>query len=254
MIARHLDGESNRKIAREEEIDRETVDRILTQKELVVMIAEQQTRLLRLGSKAIDVYEEALGGQDLGMALATATKILEGTGVQDKRGLQGTIDDALHRNHVKNTAYPPEFEQGYFGFVRPRDRPAPRKRAPKKLPTAELPKVREGAADNTDASPPPADPGILSTTTARVAGDVLVEALQGEAVPLDLKSDGASLPADQGILGATPVGVADDHGMPVRKPSLLALLPGLIPFLGMCFSVALWTALIRVVGVTFLIP
>jgi hypothetical protein len=48
IIARHLDGESNRKIAREEEIDRETVDRILTQQELVAMIAEQQT--LKVGS------------------------------------------------------------------------------------------------------------------------------------------------------------------------------------------------------------
>ena len=28
--------------------------------------------------------------------------------------------------------------------------------------------------------------------------------------------------------------------MPVKKPSLLALLLGLIPFVAMCFSVALW--------------
>ena len=28
--------------------------------------------------------------------------------------------------------------------------------------------------------------------------------------------------------------------MPVKKPSLLALLLGLLPFIGMCFSVALW--------------
>lgn len=28
--------------------------------------------------------------------------------------------------------------------------------------------------------------------------------------------------------------------MPVKKPSRLALLLGLLPFIGMCFSVALW--------------
>ena len=31
-----------------------------------------------------------------------------------------------------------------------------------------------------------------------------------------------------------------DASVPVKKPSFLALLLGLIPFLAMCFSVALW--------------
>ena len=63
-----LDGND----AREEGIDRETVSRILSQKELVTTLAEQQSRLLRMGSKAMDVYEEALDCENLGMALATA--------------------------------------------------------------------------------------------------------------------------------------------------------------------------------------
>src|ERR1700680_461658 len=79
VIARHLKGESNRKIAREERIDRATVSRILTQEEFVVVIASQQSRLLRLADKAIDVYEEALDSEDRAMAVATATKVLKGT-------------------------------------------------------------------------------------------------------------------------------------------------------------------------------
>ena len=60
-------------------------------------------QLLRLGPKAIEVYEEALDCKDLGMAVATATKVLEGTGVLDKRGLQATIDSALTRDFLKDT-------------------------------------------------------------------------------------------------------------------------------------------------------
>ncbi len=43
VITRHLNGESNRKIAREEQIDRATVNRILNQEELIDMMAKLQT-------------------------------------------------------------------------------------------------------------------------------------------------------------------------------------------------------------------
>ena len=60
VMTHHLDGKSNRQIAIEEGLDRETVRRILTQQELLELVGEQQTRLQLLVSKAISVYEEAL--------------------------------------------------------------------------------------------------------------------------------------------------------------------------------------------------
>jgi hypothetical protein len=60
------------------------------------------------------------------MALATATKILEGTGVLNKEGLQGTINQAVNRKVVRSTPVLPEFKQGPEEFVRREDEPAPR--------------------------------------------------------------------------------------------------------------------------------
>ncbi len=51
VIERNLAGASNREIAREEGLDRETVHRILSQRELVEVLAENQSRLLRLAAK-----------------------------------------------------------------------------------------------------------------------------------------------------------------------------------------------------------
>ena len=53
------------------------------------MRAEHQSRLERLVSKALDVYETALDSKDGHLSAATATKILEGSGVLDKRGSRG---------------------------------------------------------------------------------------------------------------------------------------------------------------------
>jgi hypothetical protein len=78
VLVRHMNGQSKREIARVEGIDRETVGRILSQQEVVNQIAQNQARLLSLVPKAIKVCEEALDSDDLRLATATATKILEG--------------------------------------------------------------------------------------------------------------------------------------------------------------------------------
>jgi hypothetical protein len=77
VLARHMNGESNREIAKVEGIDRETVGRILSQQEVVNLIAQNQARLLSLVPKAITVCERALDSDDERLATATATKILE---------------------------------------------------------------------------------------------------------------------------------------------------------------------------------
>jgi hypothetical protein len=76
IITRHLTGQSNRRIAREEGIDRKTVDRILTQREVVEMIAQYRQRLLSLIPKAIDFYEDALSSDDERIGFAVAAKLL----------------------------------------------------------------------------------------------------------------------------------------------------------------------------------
>lgn len=88
MIARHMDGQSNRRIASEEGIRRETVGHILSQQEVVEKIAQCQARLFDLVPKAISVYEEALNSDNLPLATATATKLLEGTQVLNKNGIE----------------------------------------------------------------------------------------------------------------------------------------------------------------------
>jgi len=118
VIERHLEGASNGEIAAEVGIDRETVPRILAQQELVELRAAHLSRLERMASKALDVYEETLSSKDAHLAAATATKILEGVGVMDGRGLQGAVDDSIQRELMRKTPPPPEFQQGPHGFVR----------------------------------------------------------------------------------------------------------------------------------------
>ena len=118
VIERHLDGASHRRIAKEEGLDRETVSRILSQRELVEMRAQQQSQLQRLASRALKVFEEALDSPDIRLATATAAKILEGTAILDGRGLQGTIDDSIQREVMRKTTLLPEFQQGPAEFVR----------------------------------------------------------------------------------------------------------------------------------------
>ena len=77
VIARHMDGQSNRQIAREERVDRQTVGHILSRQEIVDTNARQWSRLQRMGDKALDVLEEALGCEDRRLAVAVALKIAE---------------------------------------------------------------------------------------------------------------------------------------------------------------------------------
>jgi hypothetical protein len=77
VIARHFAGESLRQIATEEGIARDTAGRILSQPEVVEMMARYQSNLLAMVPLALGVYAEALNSDDLRLALVPATKILD---------------------------------------------------------------------------------------------------------------------------------------------------------------------------------
>jgi hypothetical protein len=70
-LARHISGESNRCIALKERIDRSTVSRILSQKEVVQKIARYQSRVLDIVPEAIRVVEAALSSPDERIAIFT---------------------------------------------------------------------------------------------------------------------------------------------------------------------------------------
>ncbi len=71
------------------------------------------------------MYEKLLDSEDSHLAAATATKVLEGSGVMDKRGLQGTIDDSITREELHQTRMLPEFGQGPYEFKRRKPRRMP---------------------------------------------------------------------------------------------------------------------------------
>ena len=95
VIADHLAGHSNRSIARERGMDRKTVGRIVTQREVVERIAQYRQQLLSLVPKAIDVYDEALLSNDERIRVAVATKLVEGLQVMPRRN--GQIGDMADR-------------------------------------------------------------------------------------------------------------------------------------------------------------
>jgi len=92
VIARYVEGQSNRLIAREEGIDRATVARILSQQDMVELIAQYQTALLGIVPKAIRAFEEVLDSDNLHLKAATATKLLEGVGALHKAGIVRLAD------------------------------------------------------------------------------------------------------------------------------------------------------------------
>ena len=88
VIARHVAGQSDREIAREEGLDRETVKRIRTQEEVLEMICRMQSEVRALGPEAILVFKKALASDDLKIALRPAERILEANGALPKGGVE----------------------------------------------------------------------------------------------------------------------------------------------------------------------
>jgi hypothetical protein len=88
VLERHINGQSDRKIAAAEHIDRATVKRIRSKAELAQTIAEAQSRLQSDLSTAIEVLESALLSGDLRIALPVAMKLAERFGVLPKNGIE----------------------------------------------------------------------------------------------------------------------------------------------------------------------
>jgi hypothetical protein len=91
VVGLHVAGESNRCIAITEGIDRGTVSRILSQKEVVQRIARYQATILAIVPKAIRVVEAALSSPDQRIRMQAAVKVLEGTGVLNRGGIEQAI-------------------------------------------------------------------------------------------------------------------------------------------------------------------
>jgi len=87
IIARHVSGQSNREIAKEEGIDRDTVSQVLSQDEVVEMMQSYRSRLLEMLPKAITVYQQLLNSKSERVRATAATKLLEGLQVFPKGGV-----------------------------------------------------------------------------------------------------------------------------------------------------------------------
>jgi hypothetical protein len=102
VLARHMGGQSNRRIATEERIDRDTVSRILSQREVVQMIAQYQSRLLSMVPKAIAAFDAALESDDERVRLAAATKLLEGLQVLQRGGIEKALETGAAFDRQRN--------------------------------------------------------------------------------------------------------------------------------------------------------
>jgi hypothetical protein len=102
VLARHISGESNLCIAIKERIDRGTVGRILSQKEVVRKIARYQSRVLEIVPEAIRVIEAALSSRDERIRVQAAIKVLEGTSVLNRGGIEQTIEIAHQASSPTN--------------------------------------------------------------------------------------------------------------------------------------------------------
>jgi hypothetical protein len=60
VIAKRLQGESKRKIARDLEMGRDTVDRILSESQVEAAVAQGRTQLVELVPKAIQLIQRAI--------------------------------------------------------------------------------------------------------------------------------------------------------------------------------------------------
>jgi hypothetical protein len=90
VISQRLQGDSKRKIARDLDIDRKTVDRILSESQIEEAVAQGRSRLVELVPKALQVIEAALeqGLQADGVprnALEAAINVVKGSGTYEER-------------------------------------------------------------------------------------------------------------------------------------------------------------------------
>jgi hypothetical protein len=94
VISRHMAGESARRIASAEGIDRETVARILTQEDAVDCINRCRSQLLLLMPKVLRAVEELLNCDDPRVKAAIAMKLVDKLGSFEQLiGLANTLSD-----------------------------------------------------------------------------------------------------------------------------------------------------------------
>ena len=84
ILEEHLNGKSNRQIAKITGRDRGTVSRILSQRDMVEIIEKQRSRLFEMTSKAVSVIERTLDSKNQRIAAPVAIKIAEATGILRK--------------------------------------------------------------------------------------------------------------------------------------------------------------------------
>jgi hypothetical protein len=113
VIAKRLQGDSKRKIARDLEMGRNTVDRILSESQVEAAVAQGRTQLVELVPKAIQLIPQAI---DQGLtadevprsALEAAVHVVKGSGTYEERSrTRGDVyvhDDYAHaeREHLES--------------------------------------------------------------------------------------------------------------------------------------------------------
>jgi hypothetical protein len=90
VIAKRLQGESKRKIARDLQMGRDTVDRILSESQVEAAVAQGRSRLIEMVPKALQLIQRAL---DQGLvadevpksALEAAMHVVRGSGTYEER-------------------------------------------------------------------------------------------------------------------------------------------------------------------------
>jgi len=90
VIAKRLRGESKRQIARDLQMGRDTVDRILSESQVEAAVAQGRSRLVELVPKALQVIEAALeqgitAAEVPKSALEAAIQVVKGSGTYEER-------------------------------------------------------------------------------------------------------------------------------------------------------------------------
>jgi hypothetical protein len=91
VVARHIEGESQRQIAREEGIDRANVARILSQTEVAERLAGFDAEFLDMAPEAIRAIRAALTSDDERISTAAAFRYVE---LMQKRGMEQMMQTA----------------------------------------------------------------------------------------------------------------------------------------------------------------